>query len=383
MRIVMKGVDGEWWSVGFWCIKRLEREGGSELLTGQSEKAVARTLYLSIHRVHNHVQAIFRLLDVHSKPECCLADTSPPRRGRTRGGSINSPAVIVSCGQLWLQYRTVGLLRSASNFLTLASKKAIVQKRGSVMEQTLCELDVPERVSKLNWMHTIDLGHGVVTQGKWGQPSSIIKKALDDTDLRGKKVLDIGCWDGLWSFEAERRGAREVYATDLISQRSFANPPTSKTFLLGRQILGSRVQYDPDLSVYEVGRLGVSDFDIVLFLGVHYHLKDPLLALARLRQVMRPGAILVVEGEVLDDDRASYARFCYHNHHGGDQSNWWVPTIACLREWVECNFFEIVDEYQIGRTHATPTHRLKTMVKRALGRPEKVDTIRYVVRGRG
>ncbi len=222
-----------------------------------------------------------------------------------------------------------------------------------------------QQVTSLNWTHRIDLGNGIVTPGRW-PTSPLVLKALGDVDFRGKKVLDIGCWDGLWSFEAERRGARDVYATDLVAHRPFRE---SKTFLLGRQILGSRAHYEPDLSVYDVGRLGVSDFDIVLFLGVYYHLKDPLLALARLRQVMRPGAILVVEGEVLDDDRASYARFCYHNHHGGDQSNWWVPTIACLREWVECSFFDVRTLYNVARDplSASKVEAVKKLVKRRIG----------------
>jgi tRNA (mo5U34)-methyltransferase len=234
------------------------------------------------------------------------------------------------------------------------------------MNQVLESLaSVKPRVHALQWTHQIDLGVGLITPGRW-TPSALVLKALDDVDFRGKKVLDIGCWDGLWSFEAERRGAREVYATDLVAHRPFRE---SNTFLLAREILGSRAHYEPDLSVYNVARLGVTDFDVVLFLGVYYHLKDPLLALARLRQVMRPGAILVVEGEVIDDDRARYARFFYHTHHGGDHSNWWVPTVACLREWVECSFFDVRTLYNVARDPLTGSRveAVKKYVKRRIG----------------
>jgi tRNA (mo5U34)-methyltransferase len=148
----------------------------------------------------------------------------------------------------------------------------------------------------------------------------------------------------------------------------------------------ARAHYDPDLSVYDVGRLGVTDFDVVLFLGVYYHLKDPLLALARLRQVMRPGAVLVVEGEVLGDDRGSYARFFYHQHHGGDQSNWWVPTVTCLREWVECSFFAIETVHDVSRDPLTASRAeaFKKFLKRQIGwRPDRsrcVLTARAVTR---
>src|SRR6266496_2065088 len=82
-----------------------------------------------------------------------------------------------------------------------------------------------ERVHSLDWVHTIDLGQGLVTPGAW-PPSPLIRKAFDSLDFVGKRVLDVGCWDGLWSFEAERRGAGEVYATDCVSQRPHREQPT-------------------------------------------------------------------------------------------------------------------------------------------------------------
>jgi tRNA (mo5U34)-methyltransferase len=197
------------------------------------------------------------------------------------------------------------------------------------------------RISDLNWVHKIDLGGGVVTPGIWGDHNPSIWKALDDIDFRGKKVLDIGCWDGLWSFEAEKRGAAEVYATDYSSQRY----TDQSTFRLAHQILGSKARYFPDTSVYHVDRLGVDDFDVVLYAGVYYHLKDPLRSFASLRRVMKEGGQIVVEGGVLDGPEGCYAQFFYRDMHMRDASNWWVPTIPCLRQWVECNFFEVEREY--------------------------------------
>ena len=153
------------------------------------------------------------------------------------------------------------------------------------------------------WMHTIDLGGGVVTPGAWTpEDQAGTLGALEQIDFRGKKVLDVGCLDGLWSFEAERRGAAEVYATDLVSQ---VTPNREPYFRLAHELLGSRARYVPDLSVFDVARLGVRDFDVVLYLGVYYHLRDPLLSFARLRQVMRTGAVLLVEGQVIDAPEAS------------------------------------------------------------------------------
>jgi len=219
--------------------------------------------------------------------------------------------------------------------------------------------DLIERMNKLKWVHAIDLGDGVVTPGCWGKgnPTNLI--AFDDIDFRGKKVLDIGCWDGLYSFEAEKRGASEVYATDLISQRSYMLP----TFELAREALGSKVKHFPHVSVYDVEKeLGVRDFDIVIYCGVYYHLKDPLRSICSLRRVMKEGGTLLIEGAIIDlghvpppatphvgprkSSHDVFARFYYREQFRGEDSNWWVPTIPCLREWVECNYFEIIKEYE-------------------------------------
>jgi tRNA (mo5U34)-methyltransferase len=222
--------------------------------------------------------------------------------------------------------------------------------------------ELRERIHSCQWVHRIDLGDGTCTPGAWSVDSQVvIRRAFDDVDFQGKKVLDVGCWDGLWSFEAERRGAGEVYATDAISQRPLAEHPT---LILVREYLQSGVKYFPRLGVHDVAELGVTDFDVVIFTGVYYHLKDPLLALARLRRVMREGATLILEGEVIDSPEC-FARFYYHEHYLGDASNWWVPTIPCLRQWVECSCFDIVREYP------DPGRRRHALVARALRRRDR------------
>lgn len=199
-----------------------------------------------------------------------------------------------------------------------------------------------ERMRTQRWVHCIDVGEGITTPGSWPKKGQApYMKVFDDLDFKGKKVLDIGCLDGLWSFEAEARGASEVYATDLVSQ---THPPRDECFLTAHALRESNVTYVPDLSVFDVDRLGVKDFDIVLFMGVYYHLKDPVRALARLRRVMREGGTIVVEGQVTDAPGVQ-AEFFYNRYFGRDLSNWWIPSIQCLREWVECNFFELVKDY--------------------------------------
>jgi tRNA (mo5U34)-methyltransferase len=209
---------------------------------------------------------------------------------------------------------------------------------------------IQDQIKDHLWIHTIDLGHGVTTPGRWAAEHKLhLMQALDTLDLRGKKVLDIGCLDGLFTFEAERRGAAEIYATDLVTQ---VYPPRDTTFQVAHRILESKASYHPDVSVFDIGSLGVNDFDVVLYLGVYYHLRDPLLAFARLRQVMKEGALIVIEGEVLANVETSLAHYFYKKPYALDRSNWWVPSIPCFREWVESSFFEIVADLHAPLTYS-------------------------------
>jgi tRNA (mo5U34)-methyltransferase len=206
------------------------------------------------------------------------------------------------------------------------------------------------QVDRHTWLYTVDLGEGVQTRGLFGPPHTHIRDALDQIEVCNKKVLDVGCWEGHWSFEVERRGAAAVYATDYlvgdpraeVFERGLKELPT---FRLAHEILGSKVSYHPDVSVYHITELGVTDFDVVLFCGVYYHLKHPLLALAKLRQVMKDDGIIIVEGAVVEGPQEASARFYYSELLGDDASNWWVPTLPCLRQWIECSFFEPISEH--------------------------------------
>jgi tRNA (mo5U34)-methyltransferase len=233
-----------------------------------------------------------------------------------------------------------------------------------------------EEVHSLNWVHSIDLGDGLVTPGQWGPPCPMILRALDAIDFRGKKVLEIGCWDGQWSFEAERRGAAEVYATDYISQRHTREHPT---FMLAHRLLKSRAKYFPDVSVYNVHELGIHDFDVVIFCGVYYHLRNPLLALARLRQVLREGGTLLIEGAAIHGPEAAFARYYYRQSLVGDLSNWWLPSISCLREWVESSFFDSVIEFRGPSEVPGFRQRVKAVVKRMLGQMPAEQLVRLAM----
>jgi tRNA (mo5U34)-methyltransferase len=151
-----------------------------------------------------------------------------------------------------------------------------------------------DRVAALSWYHRMDLG-GVVTPGVSDTRRGLPRLKLPHT-LAGKSVLDVGAWDGFYSFEAARRGARQVLATD-----SFAWDGScwgSKDgFLLARSVLGlDHLVEDRLIDVMDLSPARLNGiFDVTLFLGVLYHLKDPFTALERVAAVT--GELLVLETE--------------------------------------------------------------------------------------
>lgn len=107
-------------------------------------------------------------------------------------------------------------------------------------------------------------------------------------DLTGKSVLDIGTWDGFFAFECERRGAARVVAVDSYAWDRFG----MDGFLLAHEVLRSKVEYRR-LAAEEIDRATLGTFDLVLLLGVLYHLRSPITVLERVRTVT--AGTLVVE----------------------------------------------------------------------------------------
>ena len=177
-------------------------------------------------------------------------------------------------------------------------------------------------LESFGWWHSIDLGDGRVTPGAHDLAElqdNYLRFGLPE-DLTGKSVLDIGCWDGFYSFEAERHGA-SVVAVDCWRP---------ETFFVARDALGSRTQFQ-ELSVYEVTRDRVGSFDIVLFLGVLYHLRHPLLALERVCEVTREMAVIETHAvdRILGGNEA-VMEFYELDELGDQYDNWWGPTSDCL-----------------------------------------------------
>ncbi|HVY59603.1 MAG TPA: TIGR04290 family methyltransferase [Xanthobacteraceae bacterium] len=221
------------------------------------------------------------------------------------------------------------------------------------------------------WFHNLHLG-GVETAPthflgdypavKWRRFSSAIP-----ADLRGRSVLDIGCNAGFYSIEMKRRGASRVLGIDFdeeyLAQARFA-----------AEVSGFDIEFRR-LSVYDVGALG-ERFDIVLFMGVLYHLRHPLLALDLIHehvtrdllifQSMQRGSAkseTIAENydfwETEQFDRPSYPKLHFVEHcYAGDPTNWWIPNRACVEAMLRSAGFTIAghpeDEVYICRRVEKP-----------------------------
>lgn len=205
--------------------------------------------------------------------------------------------------------------------------------------------EIEQRVRSLGpWFHNLDL-HGVKTAPehflgdyptvKWQR----FAHALPD-DLTGQSVLDIGCNAGFYSIEMKKRGAARVVGIDsddaYLAQARFA-----------AEISGHHDIEFRKLDVYDVGKLGET-FDLVIFMGVLYHLRHPLLALDTLHdtvvgdrllfQSMQRGSknVLHVEEDYPFEETEVFERDGYplmyfvERRYAGDPTNWWIPNRAAV-----------------------------------------------------
>jgi len=182
------------------------------------------------------------------------------------------------------------------------------------------------QVNALPWFHQLDFGNGILSPGVIKLPK--LRRAfryMFDIPVEGRSVIDIGCWDGAASIEAVRRGARRVLATDHHAWYHWNRRPS---FDLARKHLAPSIEVKdidvPDISVETVGT-----FDIVIFSGVFYHLRHPLLALERIAPIATE--CLILETHLIQSlSRKPYMRFYPGTELGNDPTNWWGPNRACI-----------------------------------------------------
>jgi tRNA (mo5U34)-methyltransferase len=241
-------------------------------------------------------------------------------------------------------------------------------------------IDLRNKVDALApWFHNIDLGSGIVTApdhflGDYPRfKFDRFAEALP-ADMSGKTVLDIGCNAGFYSLEMKRRGAARVLGID-SDERYLAQARLAST-ALGLEDIEFR-----NLSVYDVALLG-ERFDLVIFMGVLYHLRHPLLALDLIRehvtgdmllfQTMQRGSndrMTVPENHpfhmegtfepspIFDDPAYPKLHFIEHRY-ADDWTNWWAPNRACSEAMLRAAGFVIEkqpeDEVYLCRVAEVP-----------------------------
>jgi tRNA (mo5U34)-methyltransferase len=187
--------------------------------------------------------------------------------------------------------------------------------------------DLAEQVNALPWFHQIDFGNGLLSPGRI-RADKIRRMAglIYDRTIAGKSVLDIGCWDGAYSIEAVRRGAGRVLATDhFVWHEGWGD---RRCFELARARLAPSIE-DMDIDVTELSVERVGTFDIVLFLGVFYHLRHPFQVLEQVAALAKE--MLVVESRIIAPlSRRPFMRFYPGRELDGDPTNWWAPNRACM-----------------------------------------------------
>src|SRR2546427_7379454 len=156
--------------------------------------------------------------------------------------------------------------------MTYRPTSKVTPQGASVPNAVMSKLQ--EEIDAVIWYHEFDFGNGLVARSNTPDVAyhrrswRFIERQLAAVDFHGKSVLDIGCWDGYWSFYAERRGAASVLASDDVTQ----NWADGRGLPLARELLGSNVEIRQDVSIYDLSSLN-RQFDIILCLGVFYHLR--------------------------------------------------------------------------------------------------------------
>jgi tRNA (mo5U34)-methyltransferase len=215
--------------------------------------------------------------------------------------------------------------------------------------------ELQAQADAFGWYHTIDLGNGVVTKGISVQETS----ADVLPDVADRSVLDIGAWDGRFSFAAEQRGASRVVALDHYAwgvdfvargaywveciengtlpdqgrdETDFWHPdlPGQRGFNFAKAALDSKVEaVVGDFQKIDLDQLG--QFDVVLYLGVLYHMKEPLTCLERLFAVTKEVAVIETEAvHIQGFDNEVLLQFHAGSSLRTDFGNWYVPTIEAL-----------------------------------------------------
>ena len=197
-----------------------------------------------------------------------------------------------------------------------------------------------ELVATVRWLHSIELFPDLLVPGI--KPRKTMERErstiLEAIDFKGRSVIDIGSWNGFFAFEAKRLGAKRVIATDSFV---WTHPDWRgrETFDLARECLAL------DIEAVEIDPTALPGLlepaEIVLFLGVFYHLFDPIDVLNRVAALASEVLIVETHQDMQFLSRPAMA-FYPHDELNADTTNWWAPNPACMYQLLRAKGFETV-----------------------------------------
>jgi tRNA (mo5U34)-methyltransferase len=249
-----------------------------------------------------------------------------------------------------------------------------------------------ERTDELGWYHTIELGNGVVTKGYVDTRGAVSRVPLPQS-LEGKRCLDVGTQNGFWAFEMERRGASSVLGVDLSDSTQLDWPPRRaledpsggylelddrdlhrRSFEFAKEALGSKVEWN-GVSVYDLSSAQLGLFDFVFMGSLLLHLRDPVRALTKVREVC-------VGEAVFFDTISLISTIAFGRrpraHLNATQVWWWTPNRAALVRMIQSSGWDIVESTPI--LYIPKGERFRTLTARGV-LTAGVDGVVSVLRG--
>ncbi len=192
------------------------------------------------------------------------------------------------------------------------------------------------KIKGIDWYHTIDLGNGLRTPGRFNHYPLLQDYRLPET-LQGLRALDVATNNGFWAFEMEKRGAREVVAIDVERHGDLDLPPRQRAnstpeelmrprgtgFFLAKEILKSKVERRP-FNVYDLSPSNVGRFDFVFVGDLLLHLMNPIKAAASICSVTSSVAHIV-------ECYSPYLPQMTMHYQGADQATWWGVSLGALK----------------------------------------------------
>ncbi len=237
---------------------------------------------------------------------------------------------------------------------------------------TVSQSEFAARVRSIDWFHSIDLGGGVVSPGR--KSLEVIaeeqSRFFDPINLEGASVLDVGAWNGAHSFWAKRRGAGRVLATDhyVWNNEHFRG---REAFDIANDALGLGIEA-MDIDVPAISPATVGMFDVVLFLGVLYHLPSPLEGLEAVADVTKDCLVIETHTDLTDHPTPALAYYPSVSLEG-DGSNYFGPNLPFIIEVLrECGFSVFDSRY--GKHQRLTVHAWRNVTRRRSGHAPEIHS---------